>query len=119
MKEFSLVPKNFRDKDPRSLAKTHPNTIRTDNRSFISFVKKWQKFDYYNSLNMFEEYAHSNGFILFPATIMHWRRCEHFGEKRRARVGRKSFYLVREYELTEREKKRLNDYITEVREGRL
>jgi len=117
--ELSIVPPNFKDKDPRGLAKLYPNSIRNDNQSFIGFIKKMQTFDFYNSLDMFEEYAHANGFLLFPATLMHWRRREEFGQKRRVRVGRKSFYLIREYEMTDREKKKLLDFIEDVRRIRL
>ncbi|MFJ8462255.1 hypothetical protein ACIQ57_24595 [Lysinibacillus xylanilyticus] len=119
MTEFSIVPPDFKEKDPRPFAHLFPDMIRNDDQSFVAFIKKWQRFDFYNSLNMFEEYARANGFILFPATIMHWRRRNGFGAERRARVGRKSFYMVREYELTDREKENLLDYIEEVRRKRL
>lgn len=119
MVEFSIVPPNFKDKDPRGLARLFPNMIRNDNQSFVGFIKKMQVFDFYNSLSRFEEYAHVNGFILFPGSIMHWRRRNGFGIERRVRVGSKSFYLVREHELTEGEKKKLQDYIKEVRRVRI
>lgn len=119
MIELSIVPPNFKDKDPRGLAMLYPNSIRNDNQSFIGFIKKMQVFDFYNSLNMFEEYARANNFILLPASIMHWRRREGFGQERRVRVGRKSFYLVREYEMTEGEKEKLLDFIEDVRRERL
>lgn len=115
MIEFSIVPPNFKDKDPRGLAKLYPKMIRRNNQSFIGFLKEMQAFDFYNSLNMFEEYAHENGFILLPATIIHWRRRNELGSKRRIRVGRNAFYLMREDELNKREKERLADYIKDVR----
>jgi len=117
--EFSIVPPDLKEKDPRPFAYLFPNMIRNDDQSFVAFIKKWQRFDFYNSLNMFEEYAHANGFLLFPATLMHWRRRNGFGQERRARVGRKSFYLVRENELTEGEKQKLLDHIEEVRRERV
>lgn len=109
------MPPNFKDKDPRGLAMLFPNSIRNDNQSFYGFIKKMQVFDFYNSLNMFEEYAHENGFILLPATIIHWRRRNELGSKRRVRVGRNAFYLMREDELNKREKEKLLDYINDVR----
>ncbi|QTB25017.1 hypothetical protein J1907_23775 (plasmid) [Lysinibacillus sphaericus] len=112
MNDFSIVPPDFRDRDPRSYAYQYPDDVRNN---FVKYVKSVQKFSFYNSLNMFEEFAHANGFVLFPAQLMHWRRREGFGQKRRARVGRKSFYMVRTYELTEAEKEKLLDYIKEVR----
>jgi len=113
--DFSIVPPNFKDKDPRGLAVLFPNSIRNSDQSFVGFIKRMQVFDFYNSLSMFEEYAHKNGFILLPASVMHWRRRNGFGTERRVRVGRKSFYLVREHELTEGEKEKLLDHIKEVR----
>lgn len=119
MVEFSIVPPNFKDKDPRGLAVLFPNSIRNSDQSFVGFMKKMQVFDFYNSLSMFEEYAHANGFILLPASVMHWRRRNGFGIERRVRVGRKSFYLVREHELTQGEKEKLLDHIKDVRRVRI
>lgn len=119
--KFSIVPEGIKDKsrDPRSLAKIMPNMIRENNQSFIGFIKRMQVFDFYNSLSAIEEYAHANNYILLPASIMHWRRCSFFGDEKRIRVGRKSFYLVRENELTKKEKSKLLDHIKEVRRVRI
>lgn len=119
MIEFSIVPPDFKEKDPRGLAMLFPNAIRNDNQSFIGFIKKMQVFDFYNSLSMFEEYAHANGFLLLPASIMHWRRRNVLGVERRVRVGRNAFYLVRENEMTEREKDMLLNHIKDVRRERI
>lgn len=119
MTDFSIVPPNFKEKDPRGLAVLFPNSIRNSDQSFVGFMKKMQVFDFYNSLSMFEEYAHANGFILLPASVMHWRRRNGFGIERRVRVGRKSFYLVREHELTQGEKEKLLDHIKDVRRVRI
>lgn len=117
--EYSIVPPDLKNKDPRPFAWLYPNMIRNDDQSFIAFIKKMQKHEFYRGVLSLEEYAHANGFILLPASITHWRRVSQFGAERRARVGRKSFYFVRESELTEGEKQKLLDYIEEVRRERL
>lgn len=117
--EFSIVPPDLKEKDPRPFAFLFPNMIRNDDQSFVAFIKKMQRFDFYNSVLMFEEYGRANGFILFPATLMHWRRRNGFGLERRVQVGRKAFYFVRENELTEGEKEKLLDHIKEVRRERI
>lgn len=119
MVELSIVPPGLKEKDPRPFAYLFPNMIRNDDQSFIAFIKKMQKHEFYRSVLSLEEYAHANGFILMPASVMHWRRRSGFGQERRVRVGRKSFYFVRENELTEGEKQKLLDYIEEVRRERL
>lgn len=117
--EYSIVPPGLKEKDPRPFAFLYPNMIRNDDQSFIAFIKKMQKHEFYRGVLSLEEYAHANGFILLPAPVMHWRRRNGFGQERRARVGRKSFYFVRENELTKGEKEKLLDYIEEVRRERL
>lgn len=119
MKNFSIVPPDLKDKDPRPFAYLYPNMIRNDDQSFVSFIKKMQRFDFYNSVKMFEEYGRVNGFILYPATLMHWRRRNGFGVERRVRVGRKSFYFVRENELIEGEKQKLLNHVEGVRRERI
>jgi|GEM_PF-1074688 len=117
--ECSIVPPDLKEKDPRPFAYLYPNMIRNDDQSFIAFIKKTQIHEFYRSVLSIEEYAHANGFILLPAPVMHWRRRNGFGQERRIRVGRKSFYFVRENELTEGEKEKLLLYIEEVRGERL
>jgi len=117
--DLSIVPPGLKEKDPRPFAFLYPNMIRNDDQSFIAFIKKMQKHEFYRGVLSLEEYAHANGFILLPAPVMHWRRRNGFGQERRARVGRKSFYFVRENELTKGEKEKLLDYIEEVRRERL
>lgn len=117
--ECSIVPPDLKEKDPRPFAYLYPNMIRNDDQSFIAFIKKTQKHEFYRSVLSIEEYAHANGFILLPAPVMHWRRRNGFGQGRRIRVGRKSFYFVRENEITEGEKEKLLLYIEEVKGERL
>lgn len=119
MEEFSIVPQDLKQADPRPLAYLYPQMIRNDNQSFVAFIKKMQRFDFYNSLKMFEDYAHANDFILCPARLMHWRRRDNFGAKRRVQVGRQAFFLVKKNELTKKEKVKLLDHITDVRRVRI
>lgn len=117
--EYSIVPPGLKEKDPRPFAYLFPSMIRNDDQSFIAFIKKTQKHEFYRSVLSLEEYAHANGFILLPASVMHWRRRDGFGQERRIRVGRNSFYFVRENELTKGEKEKLLLYIEEVGRERL
>lgn len=119
MKEFSIIPSDLEEKDPRPFAFLYPNMIRNDDQSFIAFIKKLQRFTFYKSLKYFEDYGHANGFILLPATVLHWRRRSAFGAERRVKVGKKTFYFVREDELTELEKKKILEHIADVRRASL
>lgn len=117
LKNYSLVPNDLLDKDPRNLAYYMPESVRATNISFISFLKRMQRFSFYQNISYFEEFAHANNMILLPASVLHWRRREKLGDSRRFRIGRSAFYLVRVDELTEGEKKKLLDHIEVVREG--
>lgn len=115
MKGFSIIPPDLEEKDPRPFAFLYPNMIRNDDQSFIAFIKKMQRFTFYKSLKCFEDFGHANGLILLPATVLHWRRRNNFGAERRVKVGKKTFYFVREDEITKLEKQKLLDHIDDIR----
>lgn len=117
MNNFSLVPVDYKSKDPRMLAYLYPQSIIKSPQSFISYNKKIQSFIYYHSLEVAEHMAKMFDFLLLPASCIHWRRAKSLGEKRRIHVGRNVFYLVKEEELTKSEKKKLIDHIGEFRKA--
>lgn len=117
LKNFSLVPGDFKSNDPRMLAYLYPNSIINSERNFVTYNKKMQKFIYYHSLEVAEHMAKMMDFILLPAACIHWRRAKTLGEKRRVNVGRNVFYLVKENELTKLEMKKLMDHTSEIRKA--
>lgn len=110
LNEFSLVPEDYRMKDPRALVYLYPESITRSKSSLISYNKRMQTFIYYHSLEVAEHMAKIMDFILLPATCIHWRRAKQLGEKRRVQVGKNVFYLVKESELTKSEKRKLLDH---------
>lgn len=108
IKNISLVPKNYKDKDPRPLTYLNPTTV-----NIVVYTKKVQQFNYYQLLDLAEDLAKRQGFILLPYQCMHWQRAKEYGSDRKVKVGRKSFFMMKPSELTKNEKIKLIDYVNE------
>lgn len=113
--DFSLIPNDFREKDPRQLAYLYPQRIISSRQKFIAYNKKMQSFCYYHSLDVAEKIAKQLNYILLPASILHWRRKKTLGAERRVQIGRNIFYLVSRTELTDKEAEELVEYAAEIR----
>lgn len=113
--EFSLVPGDYKAKDPRQLAYMFPRSIMSSEQKFISYNKKMQTFLFYHSLDVAEQMARLMDYILLPAACIHWRRARDLGAKRRVQVGRNIFYLVKQSELNKNEINKLIDYADTIR----
>jgi hypothetical protein len=106
---FSLVPKEYKKKDPRSLLYFHPQSI-----NIVAYAKKMQAFAFYQALEVAEELAKKQGFILLPWSCIHWQRAKSFGYDRKIKIGRNSFFLMKPNELTKSEEIKLEGYIKEL-----
>lgn len=109
--DFSLVPNDYKSKDPRILAYLYPDEITKSQQNLVKYNKTVAKFIYYNSLKIAEEMAKMFDYLLIPSSCVHWRRAKELGKNRRIKVGRNIFYLMREDELTKKEKQKLIDYV--------
>lgn len=110
LSEITLVPANYKEKDPRQLAFNYASTIQNTSNGLVIYNKYVQQFIYYHSLDVAEQFAKQMGMILIPSTCIHWRRAKDFVD-RRVKVGRKSFYALREDELNKKEQKKLIEQI--------
>lgn len=102
LKEFSLVPKDYREKDPRTLPYLYPTTL-----NIVAYAKKMQEFSFYQALEVAENLAKRQGFILLPWSCIHWERAKKLGYDRKIKIGRKSFFLLKMNEMTKTEKLKL------------
>jgi hypothetical protein len=109
--EFSLVPKGYREKDPRPFAWLYPKSI-----NIVSYAKSMQKFAFYQALEVAEDLAKRQGFILLPWSCIHWQRAQSFGIDRKVKIGRKSYFLMKPQELTKSETMKLEKYLEELHE---
>lgn len=109
--EFSLIPKAYKKKDPRPLLYLYPETI-----NIVAYAKSIQKFAFYQALEVAEDLAKRQGFILLPWTCIHWQRVKSFGIERKVKIGRKSFYLMKPNDLTKSEVIKLERYLEELHE---
>lgn len=96
--DFTLVPKDYRDKDPRALPYLYPTTL-----NIVAYAKKMQEFSFYQALEIAEDLAKRQGFILVPWSVLHWQRAKKLGYDRKIKIGRKSFFLLRRDEMTKTE----------------
>lgn len=104
---FSLVPDNYKKQDPRVLAYFYPKTLNV-----VAFAKKMQEFTFYQALEVAEDIAKKTGYILVPWKCVHWKRARLYGNNRKIKIGRHSFFLLRENELTANEKKKLLNFLS-------
>ena len=109
LKSLSLVPNEYKDKDPRALAYLFPTSL-----NLVAYAKKMQEFTYYQSLEAAETVAHNLGYILIPWTCIHWRRAAKIAADRKVKIGRKSFYMFKLEEMTKKEKESLLEYLNEL-----
>lgn len=109
LEEFTLIPKGYKNKDPRTLLYLYPNSI-----NIVAYAKKMQKFSFYQSLEVAEDLAKRQGFILLPWECMHWQRAKKFGVDRKVKIGRKSFFLMKIQDLTKSEKTKLEVYLKDI-----
>lgn len=116
--DFKLVPADYKRRDPRQLAYNFADTIRNTENGLVIYNKYVQQFIYYHSLDVAENIVRVSNQILVPSKCLHWRRTKDFNN-RRVMIGRQAFYAVYLSELSEREKRKLLDYIEEKRESLL
>lgn len=107
--EITLVPEGYKDNDPRRLPFLYPETLNV-----VAYAKKSQSFYFYQSLEIAEDLARRQGYILLPWSCMHWQRAKNYGIDRKVKIGRKSFFMLRPEELTKGEKRKLEEYLEEV-----
>jgi len=108
MREYSLIPDNYRERDPRALVYLYPTSI-----NIVAYAKKMQEFAFYQALEVAESIAHRQGYILLPWVCVHWKRAKNLGNDRKIKVGRNTYFLMKPQELTKSEKEKLEIYILE------
>lgn len=106
--DYTLVPSDYKAKDPRPLTYLFPGSI-----NLVAYTKQLQVFNFYQQLEVVEQLAHNLGYILLPFSCMHWERAKKFGYDRKVKIGRKSYFLLRPDEMTKGEKRKLESYINE------
>lgn len=110
--DFTLVPSDYKKKDPRPLLYLYQNTI-----NIVAYAKRMQQFSYYQTLEVAEDLAKRQGFILLPWDCINWRRARDLAADRKVKIGRHAFYMLRIRELTKNERQKLEDYLLQLKEG--
>lgn len=109
LSEFTLIPRNYKKKDPRPLTYLYRNTI-----NIVAYAKEMQRFSFYQALEVAEDLAKRQGFILLPWECINWKRAQMLAGDRKVKIGRKSFYLMRIDELNKNEKLKLKVYLKDI-----
>lgn len=112
VEEFTLIPSSYKKNDPRSLLYLYPTTV-----NIVAYAKKMQQFCFYQALEVAEDLAKRQGYILLPFNCIHWERAKQFGPDRKIKIGRKSFFLMRIQELTKKEMTKLENHLAEIQEN--
>ncbi len=106
---FSLIPKDYKKQDPRTLLYLYPKSV-----NLVAYAKKMQQFSFYQSLEIAEDLAKRQGFVLLPWDCLHWQRAKNFGADRKVKIGRRSFFMLKPQELTKNEHIKLENYLAEI-----
>lgn len=61
LKKYSLVPTEYKEKDPRALPYLYPTKL-----NLVAYAKKMQEFTFYQSLEAAETVANNVGYVLLP-----------------------------------------------------
>lgn len=109
LEAFTLIPRNYKKKDPRPLTYLYPNSI-----NIVAYAKEMQRFSFYQALEVAESLAKRQGFIMLPWDCIHWQRAKVFGADRKVKIGRKSFFLMKIDELTKNERIKLENHLIEL-----
>lgn len=109
--DFTLIPEKYKEKDPRALLYLYPNSL-----NIVAYAKKMQKFSFYQALEVAEDLAKRQGYILLPFSCIHWERAKKYGVDRRVKIGRKSFFLMKITELTKTEKEKLRLHLDDLKQ---
>ncbi|WP_228552315.1 hypothetical protein [Gracilibacillus salitolerans] len=104
------MPKGYKNKDPRTLPYLYPETLNV-----VAYARSLQKFTFYQTLEVAEDLAKRQGFILLPFDCIHWNRAKNYGADRKIKIGRRSFFLMKPDELTKGEKRKLETYIDDLK----
>ncbi|MFC4323694.1 hypothetical protein [Litchfieldia salsa] len=110
MMKLSVVPDNFKDRDPRNLLYHFPSM------PVVKYAKIMQEYCFFKQLKVAEEMAHKLGFILVPFDCMNWQRKKNFSSDRKVKIGRNSYFMMKLNELTKSENAKLRSYVDELRE---
>lgn len=109
--DFTLIPDTWKNKDPRSLLYLYPNSV-----NIVAYAKKMQQFSFYQALAVAEDLAKRQGFILLPHSCIHWERAKKFGDERKVKIGRNSFFLMKIKELTKKEMEKLEAHLEDLKQ---
>lgn len=108
LKKYSLIPRNYKKVDPRPLIYLYPTQV-----NLVAYAKKVQKFSFYQALEVAQDLANRQGYILLPYNCMHWERARDYAADRKIKIGRKSYFMMKLDELTKTEKQKLDTFIDE------
>lgn len=111
---FTLIPEGYKNKDPRTLLYLYPNSV-----NIVAYAKKMQQFSFYQSLEIAQDLAKRQGFILLPWECIHWQRAKQYGSDRKIKIGRKSFFMMKINELTKTETSKLELYLSQLNDQKV
>lgn len=109
MTNYSIVPQG-RCRDPRQLLYHYPSI------PVVRYAQLVAEFHHIQMLRLAEDIAHKQGFLLVPASVLHWRQKQEIAAERQVTVGKQVFYMMRKTELSKRALEKLQEYLEELRE---
>lgn len=91
MKHLRLVREPF--EDYRAVIYRSRDKILAKPQTIFSHIKRLNKYYQLQQLQQIENFAHRNGMVVVPATILNWRRRQKFASREYV-CGKDKYYLV-------------------------
>lgn len=105
--KYSIVPER-KIKDPRQLLYHFPSM------NAQRYAQLMNEFHQDQLLRMAEQIAQGFGFLLIPASCLHWKFKGKIKEERKVTVGRMSFYMLKKDEIPQRSMEKYHEYIKDL-----
>lgn len=110
MTHRSIVPDKYQNRDPRNLVYHYPSIPA------VKLSKILAEYYYYRALECAEITALKCGYLLVPYSCINWRRRKELSGGRKVKVLGKSFWMLKDHELTRVERVKLDEYYSELDE---
>lgn len=102
---LSIVPNHKVSKQPYNIPYHNPHF------PLVKYNKIITDYFFWKQVQVAEEMAKMNGFLLVPSICLSWKRVKKFSAYM-VPIGRKTFYQIKPADLTEGEKKKFLDYVS-------
>jgi hypothetical protein len=105
--DVSIIPNSVYQSDPRQMLYHFPSM------SAVKYAKMASTFYHWKMVQTAEELVKIHGQYLIPSSCIHWKRKEDIDLKKKIKIGKHVYYILRLDEMTDKEKEKFYAYLEE------